>query len=442
MSSLLLLLLSATISFSAPAAGKAGDQAALLAFKAAATSGGYDDALASWYTNTSKNNKKMQIKSLKIALIAIGALLFLAFISAYALNRLIKKKLRGRKKSPFLPPKSREYFERVSYHSLANGTNGFSEGNLLGKGSFGAVYKCTFQYNKTIVAVKVFNLEQSGSTRSFMAECKALRRVRHRCLLKIITCCSSIDSRGQEFKALVFEFMPNGSLNEWLHPKTDTPTLRYTLSLDQRLDIAIDIMDALDYLHNHCQPSIVHCDLKPSNILLTKDMRARVGDFGISKILLENAKNPAKSCSTIGIRGSIGYVAPEYGEGASISVLGDVYSLGILLLEMFTGLSPTDDMFIDSLDLHKFAEESLRERTLDIADPKIWLHVQSKDAITMSRIKDCLASVFRLAISCSKQHPRDRMMMSDAAVEMHIIRDSYLKFSSKLEIADTTSTHL
>jgi len=104
--------------------------------------------------------------------------------------------------------------------------------------------------------------------------------------------------------------MPNGSLNEWLHPKTDTPTLRYTLSLDQRLDIAIDIMDALDYLHNHCQPSIVHCDLKPSNILLTKDMRARVGDFGISKILLENAKNPAKSCSTIGIRGSIGYVAP------------------------------------------------------------------------------------------------------------------------------------
>jgi hypothetical protein len=309
LSSLLLLLLSATIS-SAPAAGKAGDQAALLAFKAAATSGGYGDALASWYTNTAKNNKTMQIKSLKIALIAIGALLFLAFISAYALNRLIYKKLRGRKKSPILPPKSREYYERVSYRSLANGTNGFSEGNLLGKGSIGAVYKCTFQYNKTIVAVKVFNLEQSGSTRSFMAECKALRRVRHRCLLKIITCCSSIDSRGQEFKALVFEFMPNGSLNEWLHPKTDTPTLRYTLSLDQRLDIAIDIMDALDYLHNHCQPSIVHCDLKPSNILLTKDMRARVGDFGISKILLENAKNPAKSCSTIGIRGSIGYVAP------------------------------------------------------------------------------------------------------------------------------------
>jgi hypothetical protein len=119
-----------------------------------------------------------------------------------------------------------------------------------------------------------------------------------------------------------------------------------------------------------------------------------------------------------------------------------MYSLGILLLEMFTGLSPTDDMFRDSLDLHKFAEESLRERTLDIADPKIWLHVQSKDTITMSRIKDCLASVFRLAISCSKQHPRDRMTTSDAAVEMHTIRDSYIKCSSALEIKDTTLTHL
>jgi serine/threonine protein kinase len=151
------------------------------------------------------------------------------------------------------------------------------------------------------MAVKVFNLQQSGSSRSFEAECEALSSARHRCLVKIITCCSSINTQGQEFKALVFEFMPNGSLDDWLHPKSENCMSSNMLSLAQRLDIAVDIMDAIDYLHNHCDPQIIHCDLKPSNILLAEDMSARVGDFGISKVLSEN---------TIGIRGSIGYVAP------------------------------------------------------------------------------------------------------------------------------------
>jgi serine/threonine protein kinase len=144
-----------------------------------------------------------------------------------------------------------------------------------------------------------------------VAECEVLRRVRHRCLIKIITCCSSIDHRGQDFKALVFEFMPNGSLNDWLHPKFGTSTLEDILSLEQRLHIAVDIVDALDYLHNHCQPPIVHCDLKPGNILLAEDMSARVGDFGISRILPENAsKALLNSSNTVRIRGSIGYIAP------------------------------------------------------------------------------------------------------------------------------------
>ena len=155
--------------------------------------------------------------------------------------------------------------------------------------------------------MKVFKLEKSGSTRSFVAECKALRSVHHRCLMKITTCCSSINHQGQEFKALVFEFMSNGSLNDWLHPKFDKTTPRNTLSLQQRLDIVVDIIDALDYLHNHCHPSIVHCDLKPSNILLAEDMSARVGDFGLSRILSESASKTLPTLSsTIGIRGSGG----------------------------------------------------------------------------------------------------------------------------------------
>jgi len=157
----------------------------------------------------------------------------------------------------------------VSYNEILKGTDGFSEANLLGKGRYGTVYKGTIENQGVAVAVKVFNLQQSGSYKSFQAECEALRRVRHRCLVKIMTC------------------------------------------LAQRLDIAADIVDALDYLHNGCQPSVIHCDLKPGNILLTHDMRARVGDFGIARILNEAAIGTSmNSNSTIGIRGSIGYIAP------------------------------------------------------------------------------------------------------------------------------------
>lgn len=132
-----------------------------------------------------------------------------------------------------------------------------------------------------------------------MAECEAMRRVRHHCLLKIITCCSSINHQGEEFKALIFEFMPNGSLYVWLHPEPDMLNPCNALSLTQRLNIAVDIIDALDYLHNHCQPPIIHCDLKPSNILLAEYMSAQVGDFGISRILPESASKTLKQIEDV-----------------------------------------------------------------------------------------------------------------------------------------------
>uniref|UniRef100_A0A0E0JE59 Receptor kinase-like protein Xa21 n=1 Tax=Oryza punctata TaxID=4537 RepID=A0A0E0JE59_ORYPU len=379
--------------------------------------------------DASKNNKRWH-KSLKIALPITGSILLL--VSATVLIQFCRK-LNRRQNSQATFSGTDEHYHRVSYYALARGSNEFSEGNLLGKGSYGSVYRCTLEDEGAIVAVKVFNLQQSGSAKSFEVECEALRRVRHRCLTKIITCCSSINPQGQEFKALVFEYMPNGSLDGWLHPVSGNPTSSNTLSLSQRLSIAVDILDALDYLHNHCQPPIIHCDLKPSNILLAEDMSAKVGDFGISRILPESiVKTLQHSDSTVGIRGSIGYVPPEYGEGSALSRLGDIYSLGILLLEIFTGRRPTDDMFKDSVDLHKFASAAFPDQVLDIADRTIWLHEEANNkditdaSITRSIVQECLVSVLRVGISCSKQQAKERMLLVDAVSKIHAIRDEYL----------------
>jgi len=219
-------------------------------------------------TPAAEKRKKMS-KSLMITISSISTLVFIVLLAV--LIQLIHKKLRQRQESQLTTTVDDEQFARVSYHELSNGTNGFSEANLLGQGSYGTVYKCMLPAHGIVAAVKVFNLQQSGSNRSFVTECNALRRARHRCLISIITCCSSINAQGLEFKALVYEFMPKGSLKDWLHPESEEEerNLGNTLSLAQRLGIAVDIMDALDYLHNQCQPPIIHCDLKPSNILLT-----------------------------------------------------------------------------------------------------------------------------------------------------------------------------
>jgi serine/threonine protein kinase len=122
----------------------------------------------------------------------------------------------------------------------------------------------------------------------------------------------------------------------------------------------------------------------------------------------------------------------EYGDGSSVSTQGDVYSLGILVLEMFTGRSPTEEIFNDSLDLHKFSENALPERIWDVVDPTIWLHTDAYNSTIRSGLKNCLISVVSLGISCSKKQPRERIPIQDAAIEMHTIRDSYVKFARSL----------
>lgn len=201
-----------------------------------------------------------------------------------------------------------ENFLKVSYDDLARATKNFSEVNLVGKGSYGSVYRGELKESKMEVAVKVFDLEMRGAERSFMSECEALRSIQHRNLLPIITACSTVDNTGSVFKALVYEFMPNGNLDTWLHHK-ENASPKY-LGLNQRISISVNIADALDYLHHDCGRPTVHCDLKPSNILLNDDMTAILGDFGIAKLYVDSWTKPTSTISSIGLKGTIGYIPP------------------------------------------------------------------------------------------------------------------------------------
>ncbi|KAF8010414.1 LOW QUALITY PROTEIN: hypothetical protein BT93_J1135 [Corymbia citriodora subsp. variegata] len=318
-------------------------------------------------------------------------------------------------------------FQQVSYADIVKATDGFSSSNLIGMGSFGSVYKGTLADENKIVAVKVFDLKQRGASKSFMVECEVLKNIRHRNLVKILTACSSVDFQGNEFKALVYEFIENGSLEEWLHPDlAPNGTPRHGLSFVQRLNIAFDVDCVVDYLHHQCQTA-------PSNILLDAQMNGHVGDFGLARIFPNTTGDlPMSQTSSIGLRGTIGYAPPEYGMESQVSKDGDVYSYGILLLEIFTGKTPTHDMFKDALNLHDYCAAALPERVADVADQPLLLceaeGESSADALNNERkmsafVQECLMMIFEIGVACSAELPRERMKISDAVTRLRSLKE-------------------
>ncbi|KAB1226288.1 hypothetical protein CJ030_MR1G001724 [Morella rubra] len=359
----------------------------------------------------SKKRPKLTL-ALKLTISALFGLLGIALTMSFLLVYL-QKKINENTSSNL-----GNFLLNVSYQSLLKATNGFSSTNLIGEGSFGSVYRgILHDHGALLVAVKVINLSHHGASKSFLAECT--------------------DYQDCEFKALVYEFMVNGNLDEWLHPTPRTneapPEHRnLSLTLIQRVDIAIDVANALEYLHRNCETSIVHCDLKPSNVLLDDEMTARVGDFGLARFLIKQTQDGSTNhSSTIGVRGTMGYVAPEYGLGNEVSMYGDVYSYRILLLEMFTGRKPTDNMFKDGFTLHDFAKASLQEQVINIFYPILLSkgenrktgrnHVSSQSPRRSLRIRECLNLILGVGVACSVEIPRERMNMGDVVAKLHLI---------------------
>ncbi|KAK7411568.1 hypothetical protein VNO78_03003 [Psophocarpus tetragonolobus] len=326
-------------------------------------------------------------------------------------------------------------YPRISYRQLIEATGGFSASSLIGSGRFGHVYKGILRDN-TKIAVKVLDTTTAGEiSRSFRRECQILKRTRHRNLIRIITICSK-----KEFKALVLPLMPNGSLERHLYP-------RHELDMVQLVRICSDVAEGVAYLHHYSPVRVVHCDLKPSNILLDDDFTALVTDFGIARLVKSDHYMPTSDSSfssTHGLLcGSIGYIAPEYGMGKHASTQGDVYSFGVLLLEIVTGRRPTDVLVHEGSCLHEwvkrqyphnlgFIVNQVLQRCSPSSMPSHYHHKIGQDV---------MLELIELGLLCTHHNPSTRPNMLDVAQEMGRLKD-YLsslliedKCSEKIDLA-------
>ncbi|OQU75978.1 hypothetical protein SORBI_3010G067200, partial [Sorghum bicolor] len=337
---------------------------------------------------------------------------------------------------------SGEHHPRISYWELADATDGFSEANLIGKGGYGHVYRGVL-HDETAIAVKVLRQDHAAGevvAGSFERECRVLRSIRHRNLIRVITACST-----PEFKAVVLPFMPNGSLETLIHGPPSSGAggggKPARLDLDLLLSVASNVAEGMAYLHHHAPVRVVHCDLKPSNVLLDADMTAVVSDFGISKLVVTDggARDPetmgeastsSSVCNSITrlLQGSVGYIAPEYGLGGRPSTQGDVYSFGVMLLEMISGKRPTDVISEEGHGLHDWAKKLLQHQqhdvvgTVDVESSLLPFGSPPRGEMEVVVVVVVL-ELLELGVACSQLAPSMRPTMDDVAHEIACLRD-------------------
>ncbi|GLJ17560.1 hypothetical protein SUGI_0305400 [Cryptomeria japonica] len=346
----------------------------------------------------------------KIVLPVVGtiALILVSFIIGMLWRHKLSRKILHPSNLFF----QRLVYQKISYQDLVIATSGFDESNLLGVGNFGSVYKGILRDGK-IVAIKALNLDNEESHKSFNTECRVLGRIRHRNLIRVTSA-----FYYPSLKGLVLQYASNGSLEKHLHPDRDDQVF-FKFGLSECLSIALDVAHGMEYLHHDCPMQIVHCDLKPSNVLLDANMTALVTDFGISRLIATPNSTYSLSTTTFALKGSIGYIAPEYGLGGGVSIKGDVYSYGILLLEMVTRKRPSDDMFMGDLNLQNWVRSSFPDRVAEIIDSRLL-----RDVNANMEENGFLLSFITVGFLCTNESPRERPSMRDVARALENLKRS------------------
>jgi len=274
----------------------------------------------------------------------------------------------------------------LTVEDLINSTNNFNQKNIIGCGGFGLVYKANLP-NGTKVAVKKLSGYCGQVEREFQAEVEALSRAQHKNLVSLKGYCQHVSDR-----LLIYSYLENGSLDYWLHESEDGNS---SLKWNVRLKIAQGAAHGLAYLHKECEPHIVHRDIKSSNILLDDKFEAYLADFGLSRLL-----QPYDTHVSTDLVGTLGYIPPEYSQALKATFKGDIYSFGVVLVELLTGRRPVE-VFVGQCNRNLLSwvfQMKSENRDQEIFDSVIW----HKD------IEKQLLEVLAIACKCIDEDPRQR----------------------------------
>ncbi|KAI5074297.1 hypothetical protein GOP47_0010258 [Adiantum capillus-veneris] len=278
----------------------------------------------------------------------------------------------------------------------------------LGEGGFGPVYFGKLK-DGSPVAVKKLSSSSAQGIQEFLNEVDVLSRAHHKNLVSLVGYCCE----GNE-RCLIYEFMPKGNLDDRLHGLTSE---QEPLNWTTRLRIAVGAAKGFSYLHNDCSPAIIHRDVKCSNILLDKNLDAKVADFGLSKLLSQSALTHI----TTGVKGTFGYLDPEYAQTERLTEKSDVYAFGVILLELLTGNKAIMQNSGEYVHIAQWARPPIITNvTLNILDSKLGKDID----------KDSVQTVANLALHCAASKSIERPSFQDVLQ----VLEAVLKLEMKLEL--------